>query len=378
VAVFITFAMAGTCPVRGWTVLYKSAENAIFQPYLAFLARIVDTLRMSLFKRGGIWWSRIVVNKEATVQSLKTRNKDEARAFEAVWRADRLRGEHGLAKSPTFEDFAPRFIDYLPGRVRRSSMTAYIGRMTSLLSYKPLAECPLDKIDAAVIEGYRMYLQKATKDTPAVRVSTINARLRTLRRALKLAVEWNVLRRAPKIAMLGGEHQREFILSEAVLQQFLDRAPTDVHRALWLVLADTGIRIGEACALVWDDVEGSPPVAIHIRKGKTKFARRRVPLTKRASAVLDGLHRDTYVFSRGRSINQPWANKPFVRIRGELGLPPDCVLHSLRHTALTRWGNAGVSPFILQKLAGHSSIVLTARYSHPDDDQMDAAIALLD
>jgi Phage integrase SAM-like domain len=154
---------------------------------------------MSLYKRGNVWWSRIVINKETHVQSLKTRDKSEARKLEALWRADRLRGEHGLGKAPTFEDFAPRFLNYLPGRVRRSSMTAYIDRTQSLLAYEPLARCPLDKIDSAVIEGYRIHLQKATKDKPAVKVSTINARLRTLRRCLKLAVEWSVIRKAPKI-----------------------------------------------------------------------------------------------------------------------------------------------------------------------------------
>jgi integrase len=340
----------------------------------------VDTRPVSLFKRGNVWWSRVVINKEVYVQSLKTRNKDDARSFEAIWRADKLRGEHGLLKPPTLNDFSARFINYLPGRVRRSTYTAYISRWVSLLDYAPLAECTLDKIDAAMIEAYRLHLQKGTKDKPAVKVSTVNARLRTLKRALRLAVEWGVLKKAPKIAMLRGEHQREFILSEAVLQQFLTKAPTDVHRALWLVLADTGIRIGEACALTWQDVEGEPPTAIHIRKGKTKFARRRVPVTKRASAVLNSLPRSsTFVFSRhGRAINQPWANKPFVAIRTELGLPTDCVLHSLRHSYLTRLGNSGVSPFVLQKLSGHSNINMTARYSHPDDAQLDRAIALLD
>jgi integrase len=328
---------------------------------------------MSLFKRGNIWWSRIVIDKEPIVQSLKTRNKDDARAFEALWRADKLRGEHGLLKAPTLSDFATRFLNYLPGRVRPASYTAYISRFTNLLAFEPLANCTLDKIDAALIESYRQS-QKG-------KVSTINARLRTLRRALKLAMEWGLIRKTPKVTLLTGEHHREFVLSEAVLQQFLDRAPTPMHKALWMVLADTGLRIGEACALTWDDVEGDPPSAVYVRKGKTKYARRRIPLTKRASAALVGIRgKSTWVFNRhGRSITQHWAGNPFVRIRKELGLPDDCVLHSLRHSCLTHLGNSRrVSPFVLQRIAGHSNIAMTARYCHPDYEQLGAAITLLD
>jgi integrase len=196
-----------------------------------------------------------------------------------------------------------------------------------------------------------------------------------------LAQEWGLIRKVPKIRIpTGQEHQREYVLSEAVLQQFLDRAQTEMHRALWAILFDTGLRIGEACSLTWADIEGTPPVAVHVRKGKTKYARRRVPVTKRASDVLESIRRGSGpVFHRhGRAINQPWANHPFTAIRKELGLPSDCVLHSLRHSYLTRLGNAGVSPFVLQRLAGHSNIALTARYSHPDDEQLDRAIALLD
>jgi integrase len=328
---------------------------------------------MSLFKRGNVWWSRVMIDGEVTVQSLKTRNKADAQAFEAIWRADRLRGEHGLTKAPTLSEFATRFINFLPGRVKRSSYAAYVSRYAALLEFKPLADCTLDKIDAGLIEQFRA--------TQRVKPSTVNARLRCLRRALKLAQEWNLIRRAQKISMLTGEHQREYVLSETVLQKFLDRAPTAMHRALWTVLADTGLRIGEACALTWADIEGNPATAVQVRKGKTKYARRRVPVTKRASAALESLRRASGpVFYRGhgRSVTQHWCNTPFVAIRKELGLPADCTTHALRHSFLTRLGDAGASPFALQRIGGHSNISMTARYSHPDDEQLDAAIALLD
>ena len=45
--------------------------------------------------------------------------------------------------------------------------------------------------------------------------------------------------------------------------------------------------------------------------------------------------------------------------------PSDFVLHSLRHTALTRLGEAGADAFTIMKLAGHSSVTVSQRYVHP-------------
>jgi len=45
-----------------------------------------------------------------------------------------------------------------------------------------------------------------------------------------------------------------------------------------------------------------------------------------------------------------------------LQLPNDCVIHSLRHTFLTRFGEAGADAFTIKKVAGHSSVTISERY----------------
>lgn len=47
-------------------------------------------------------------------------------------------------------------------------------------------------------------------------VGTINRELRALRRCLRLAVEWNVLEKAPKVSMAGKEPGRERVVTEAL------------------------------------------------------------------------------------------------------------------------------------------------------------------
>jgi integrase len=69
---------------------------------------------------------------------------------------------------------------------------------------------------------------------------------------------------------------------------------------------------------------------------------------------------------------------PHRRVRATSNLPQGFVLHSLRHTFLTRLGLAGVDAFTIMKLAGHGSVVVSQRYVHPTPQAMEHAVARLD
>jgi integrase len=47
----------------------------------------------------------------------------------------------------------------------------------------------------------------------------------------------------------------------------------------------------------------------------------------------------------------------------------------LRHTALTELAKAGCDAFTLARIAGHSSIIITQRYVHPQADAIERAFA---
>ena len=53
------------------------------------------------------------------------------------------------------------------------------------------------------------------------------------------------------------------------------------------------------------------------------------------------------------------------------------VLYSLRHTFLTRLGESGCDAWTLARIAGHSSIAISARYVHPSEDAVLTAMARL-
>ena len=53
------------------------------------------------------------------------------------------------------------------------------------------------------------------------------------------------------------------------------------------------------------------------------------------------------------------------------------VLYSLRHTFLTRLGESGCDAWTLARIAGHSSIAISARYVHPSENAVFAAVEKL-
>ena len=53
------------------------------------------------------------------------------------------------------------------------------------------------------------------------------------------------------------------------------------------------------------------------------------------------------------------------------------VLYSLRHTFLTRLGESGCDAWTLARIAGHSSIAISARYVHPSEDAVLNAVERL-
>jgi integrase len=53
------------------------------------------------------------------------------------------------------------------------------------------------------------------------------------------------------------------------------------------------------------------------------------------------------------------------------------VLYSLRHTFLTRLGASGCNVWTLARTAGHTSIAISARYVHPSEDSVLAAMSSL-
>ena len=166
---------------------------------------------------------------------------------------------------------------------------------------------------------------------------------------------------------------------------------------MWALLVGTGIRIGEALALTWDDVDLDEGV-LHVRRTyskvgqgrwgvsetKTKRSRRRIELPATVVGSLRDLQdRQTVEVRDAGSLWQTYPhgqplftdqygripeptnfNRALTKALEDAGLPHRRV-HDLRHTHATLLLEAGVPLVTVSRLLGHGSISVTAdTYSH--------------
>jgi integrase len=364
------------------------------------------------------WWYKFTWKGRLIRKSTKQTNKRIAEQMEAAYRTALAKGEVGLIepkKVPTLADFLEK--DFIPfyrrtkGDTEPNTVRDYESGAANLNAFPKLARLGLDEIDHDAIQAFiahrQAYRQKRRAGQP-LSVASINHDLRTLRRALHLAVEWGRVRAVTKVRLLPGERHRERALSEmedrayieaaTVLAQKLDqdydaalkgiralvrgeqpRKPDSYRlRDIALLMLDAGLRPDECFRLTSENVHDG---AIWIFEGKTPAARRRVPLmTPRLQSALDMRLGATdpggWLFPNPDTATGHIAESSVrdlhakaVKNSGVLAFE----LYILRHTCLTRWGEY-MDPFKLHKYAGHTDMKTTMRYVHPKDESMEEAM----
>ena len=86
--------------------------------------------------------------------------------------------------------------------------------------------------------------------------ASVDPELATLRPMLRLAYEWKLLNRVPRIRLLRGERIREFVLPKALEETYLAACPELASVAV--LLRDTGMHLGEDPSLSWRQVNHEP------------------------------------------------------------------------------------------------------------------------
>lgn len=177
-----------------------------------------------------------------------------------------------------------------------------------------------------------------------------------------------------ELPMLNAEQQR---ILETALAENTDGTKIGICISLY-----TGLRIGEVCALRWEDVDlrnavlhvrhtivrvrTDPPAAektrLTIDAPKTQASLRHIPI---CSALLEHLREfaanatSAYVISRGETFVSPRTFEyRFKKVLRESGLPP-INYHALRHTFATRCIEAGVDVKSLSEMLGHANSAVT-------------------
>ncbi|GAB4502555.1 MAG: tyrosine recombinase XerC [Anaerolineales bacterium] len=164
-------------------------------------------------------------------------------------------------------------------------------------------------------------------------------------------------------------------------------------RAFLITLADSGLRVHEACALRRGDIDWNEGRAIIIGKGDKQAV---IRFSTRAMAALKG-----YLSARASldgAAGRPLASLPLfarhdkgagkkikpmttasgrdiveARVREALGAEFDGKItpHSFRHYFVTTVLRASGNLKLAQELARHTNISVTQRYAHLSDDELD-------
>lgn len=348
---------------------------------------------MSIYKRGDIYWFEFLYKGQRVRQSTKQTNQRVARQMEAAFKTRLAKGEVGIVErkpAPTFAEFAKQFRKSVETQcaAKPSTVEFYFSKLDRLLEFTPLAQAGLNDVDEALIASYVQHRRACLHHDKPISPAQVNRELATLRKALRLAQEWRIINRVPRIRLLPGERTREFVLSREQERIYLEFAPQPLKDAAVLML-DAPLRVGEVSSLEWRDVTfapgpGAPHGFLSIRRGKTANARRFIPLTARAADMLKSRQAESqsaFVFTDESGIaplSRFTLRDQHVKMRRMLKLPADAVIHSFRHTACTRLGEAGADAFAIMRLAGHSTVTVSQKYVHPSAEALGLAIQRLE
>jgi len=238
-----------------------------------------------IYKRGSIYWTKFQHSGRMIYKSTGQTSATKARQVEARLRSELAMGNFGiLARKavPTLREFcSDRIEPWAKSTFEQASPKTWLWYRFGIEALKKSAALAKVKLDEISPEQIAEYASERQRD--GLQISSINSCLRCLRRVLKLAEEWNVLQKAPKVKFLGGEHQRERVISTQEEAMYLNAAAPLLHDVS-AVLFDTGMRPEECHRLRWEHIAwiNGRHGSVRIAFGKTKAARRTLPMTPRA------------------------------------------------------------------------------------------------
>jgi integrase len=340
-----------------------------------------------IYKRGGrVYWYKFVWQGETIRESTKQGNDKVARQMEAAHRTSLAKGEVGIRERKavlTLSEFCEKRFEPWAESVTtpKTWRDFYRVGLLAIKGYAPLANLHLDAITSERIAEFSSHRQ-----AKGLQIASVNASLRVLRRVLRIAVEWGELERSPKIRLLPGEHHRERVITADEEARYL-AAANKLLAEVATVLVDSGLRPEECYRLLWESitwVNGRYGTFL-VTHGKTKAARRFLPMTPRVRALLEarweaaGRPLEGFVWPAPTKSGhlEPSALKKQHAKALRLSKVRPFVLYTLRHTFLTRLGESGCDAWTLARIAGHSSIAISSRYVHPSEDAVLSAMSRL-
>lgn len=170
----------------------------------------------------------------------------------------------------------------------------------------------------------------------------------------------------------------------ALLRQPNLRYPTGERNCLVLrLLLNTGLRLAEACALRWRDIDLTTG-KLMVRQGKGAKDRTlwvgesdlKILRNWRERQARDVAGNPDHVFTTiaGNPISGRYVQQMVKRYADKAGIEKDVHPHTLRHTFATDLYRETTNIRLTQKALGHANLSTTQIYTHVVDEELECAL----
>ncbi|MCW5955256.1 MAG: site-specific integrase [Pyrinomonadaceae bacterium] len=235
----------------------------------------------------------------------------------------------------------------------------------------------IDEITFPDLQRYKAVIESRKTQHGKIRsVSDTNHFLKRLRRLFTVAVEqgWldkNPFNRGSRLIVESHETERTRVLTPAEEEKLLANCDRWRQHLIPLIIfaVETALRRGEIMSLRWSSIDlGRRQLRVESQNSKT-LKSRLVPLSSRACDTLADLWKKSNRRQNALVFGSSDFKKGFNTACKEAKLK-DVHFHDLRHTAITRWLEKGISPAIAMKASGHSQMKTFLRYVNQSSDSV--------
>jgi len=272
----------------------------------------------------------------------------------------------------TFEKFAQMYMDTHAKPNKRSWKSTdhvYLKQLTPAFG-----KYNLHSITTKMIEDYKV------KRSLEVSPSHVDKELTLLKTIFNKAINWDYfvnVNPVKRVKFFKVDNTRYRYLNSTEIESLLVACNIKL-KPFVLIALHTGMRRGEISSLEWKDINFEQG-CITLDQAKTKSKRTRVvpinDVVKKALRAIPKHSTVSYVFhnEEGRPSNFREAFDGALE-RAEI---KDFRFHDLRHTFASHLAMMGISLHTIADLLGHSSTIVTKRYSHLSPDHKSSVVEKL-
>jgi integrase len=243
-------------------------------------------------------------------------------------------------------------------------------------------DAPLSAISSFEVQRY-----KKQRLAAGAKAGTVNRELAVLSHLLNKAVEWKWMTHRPaQIKRLPEGNGRIEYLSVEECERLIQCAAEDSNPHLMpfvRIALGTSMRKTEVLSLRREHVQLDRRV-LYVPKAKS--GAREQPITAEVAeflrqhiAALPDQTPWLFPSKRSRSGYATGIEEPFRRAVRAAGLDPKRIVrHTMRHTAVTHLVQSGVDLPTVQRISGHKTLAMVARYAHANGAHIQAAMDVLE